>query len=389
MTDNSRTGAPEGEFDPRAWITSDLTGEVTPVLKSDLHGLDEWAENWAVNPDLPSQVSFNAWQMSDDAHPVGAGKTGYRVVFKTIRTVVVPSLNFDLPNLRLSFLNSAITWGEPRFTNALPGRRDGEFLVPQWGKLDLQGPAPGYTAFLDRQVAIEAHQETTPDGNFVEILYQLPSPAGTAWAEQIAAGRAGIAPLTAALDLMFGERVIGPIITEEVGELFEDWHWNREIGGRTVAMEGQARLELLDASYVGKRVGEYLTRTLSLSDDDRGSLRIAAQWYWRADKDSDPVLAFLGYWLSVEALELGENASITPLKTSLAALLGVEQSRIAVGVNRMYQLRNKLAHGKLRQVDAERVGEVASLATALLESHALGTISPERLAELHRAVVDR
>jgi hypothetical protein len=124
-------------------------------------------------------------------------------------------------------------------------------------------------------------------------------------------------------------------------------------------------------------------------DEDRGRLRIASQWYWRADADGDPVMRFLGYWLCVEALELSDSANISPVKRRVASLLQVEQARIATGVGRLYGLRSSLAHGKVRHVNAESLDDVMGLAVPLLESRLLGTVSPSNAALLANAVLDR
>ncbi len=195
-----------------------------------------------------------------------------------------------------------------------------------------------------------------------------------------------VAPLTAVLDLLFGERLLGPILTEEVGAVFEDWHWNRKLGGRSVATESQARQEHLDGRMFVERVGPAIDRLLQFNDEQRQRVRVASQWYWRAESEADNVIRFVGYWLVLEALELGEKANIGPLKSNIAKLLTVEKSAVTEQVGRLYGLRNKLLHGKQRVVTNEDVERVRALAVALLESHTLGKVSSGRLAALHDAL---
>ncbi|MFD6141774.1 hypothetical protein [Promicromonospora sp. NPDC060271] len=390
MTERREKTPDSDEIEPRAWLHDNATGTGRPVLRSEIQGLDEWVENWPVNTDLPSAMTFSAWQGPDENHAIGDGDPGYRIVYKTIRTATVPMLNVNGGNLRISIQNGPVNWGEPRFTNALPGRREGDWLVPQWGTLHLTGERRGYEALVDRSVEVEAHTETTPSANYVEVLYNLGAENGShTFSEKMALGRAATAPLTAALDLVYGERLLGAVLTEEVGEVFPDWHWNRLLGGRNVAMEAQARFESLDAHAVASTLDSANKLQAVRDDEQRARLRIAAQWYWRADRDADTPLRFLSYWLCIEALELaGNEYRITPIKAAVAAVLGVQDSDVALGVVRISNLRNKIAHGKVRDVSAGDIERVRSVAEALLEARLLGTISDARRASLRAAVLD-
>lgn len=367
--------------DPRARIHhADGTEEF--VKREDIRGLDEWIEHWEQNPPLPSGVSFSAWQMVDDEHPMTEGTPGYRIVYKTIRTVFAPELRMDAGRLLVRFGNDEVTWGEARFPNALPHRREGEWLVPQWGKVTWRGRQGSYQADPNREVQLDAHQETTPAGNFVELLYRLPDAELLDYAEKFALGRSRVAPLTAGMDLLWGERILGPVVTEEVGALFDDWHWNRLLGGPTVAWEGQARIKVADGQefhddldLAFKIFGEY-------SDADRDRLRVAAQWYWRADRERDHVMKFLSYWLCIEAVILKEGTwKIGPLKTMVAAILDTKTSAVA-GVGRIYAVRGQIAHGHSHSVTDETLTGVKAIAEAVLSRRLLGRVSPERVVAL-------
>jgi hypothetical protein len=273
----------EDELDPRARIFDANTGEVRFLKRSQVEGLDSFVGNWQQNVELPHEMSFGGWQMADEAHPVGTGKPSYRLVHKTIRTLFFPQMKMEFPNLLIKFYNGEITLGEPRFEGALPGRSAGNYLVPEWGELKVDGEDVRYVWEPNVNIRIEAHQETTPATNYVELLYHLPEGDWQGYAEMVAAGRSGIAPLTAMLDFLYGERILGPVLTEEVGEVFDDWHWNRLLGGRTVSMESQARFEIVDGQALASRLTEAIDRQLTLDTSARIRLRIACQWYWRAD----------------------------------------------------------------------------------------------------------
>jgi hypothetical protein len=373
------------DLDPRARIHhSDGTEEL--VRRQDIRGLDEWAKNWAQNP-LPSAMSFSAWQMADDAHPVTGGTPGYRIVYKTIRTIFAPALQMDAGNLLIRCDNDEVTWGETRFPNALAHRREGEWLVPQWGKVTWQGGQGSYGADPGRQVAFDAHQETTPAGNFVELLYRFPEGETLDWAEKLALGRRRIAPLTAAMDLLWGERILGPIITEEVGTLFDDWHWNRLLGGPTVAWEGQAQIAVASASEFRDALDVAFTINREHSEDERERLRVAAQWYWRADREQDRVMKFLSYWLCVEAVALEDGAhKIGPVKRMVAAILDTTENAID-GIGRIYNVRGEIAHGHSRAVTSEALAGAKAIAEAVLSRRLLGRVSLQRVAALRDCAI--
>jgi hypothetical protein len=234
---------------------------------------------------------------------------------------------------------------------------------------------------------MEAHEETTPSGNFVEILYRLPDAASLGYKQKLALGRARIAPLTAAMDLVWGERLIGAVITEEVGEVFSDWHWNRLIGGPTVLWEGQARLGVHDGRQIGEALNLFNTIFGEHSEDERARLRVAAQWYWRADSDSDHVMRFLSYWLCAEACTLeGGEWNIRALKTVVAAILDTSVSKISAAVGRIYSLRGLVAHGKNRTVDDQTLTAAKAIAEAVLSRRLVGRVSPERVVALRNSL---
>lgn len=380
MTDTSE---PSAELPDETPVIDAQTGE----FRGNVTGLKNFTETWEHNVAMPHQMTMSGWQMVDDDHPVETGKPGFRLVHKTIRTIPFPMATVDFGTLRLAFTNGEVTVGEPVIRSGLAARRTGEFLVPEWGQIVLnKDGSHGYDFQPNPLIDFVAHQETFPPGNYVEILCELPAGVGDSYAEQLAAGRAAIAPLTALLDMKYGPRLLGPILTEEVGELFPDWHWNRKLGGRSVGLESQASLEPIDGNTFIQTVGEAVDRFGDLSDETRQRARIASQWYWQAEREPDNVLRFAGYWLVIEALELGENANISPVKNKVARILDAAKADVTEQVGQIYNKRNKLLHGKLRTATDEDVDRVRALATTLLEVHLFDEASTERLAELRQAL---
>jgi hypothetical protein len=185
---------------------------------------------------------------------------------------------------------------------------------------------------------------------------------------------------------MFGERMLGPQITEEVGEVFEDWHWNRMLGGRTIALESQARPNLLPAQDVWAALDPKLDAYLDLDDSSRQRLKIAGQWYWIAEAQADPVMSFISYWLVLESLELGENANIAPLRRRLATLIGVDEKLVKEPIGRLNGIRSGLIHGSMRSVSDHQLERVRVLATSILRHRTLGDLEAEDVERLRRAL---
>jgi hypothetical protein len=370
------------DLDPRVTVHNTITGDTRSLPRGAVTGLDDWVRSWEPNSQFPAVMTFNAWQGSDDAHPAGSGRPGYRVVYKMIRTVPFPVLDLNGGSFRIHIGNGGIDRGAAKFPNAIPHRHENEWLVPQWGTLDHEAGRMKYTPRVDRSVEVSADNDTTPPCNYLELLYELPDTVGPEYHERLSLARARIAPLTAAMDLLYGERLLGPVLTEEVGEVFDDWHWNRWLGGPTVAYEGQARLKQLDTRDFIAAITPMIEAYGDRDEPERNRLRIASQWYWRADRESDPVLKFIANWLAIEALELGENSNIAPIKRAIAGILTVNLSDVAEPIGRVYGLRNRLLHGTSRTVTKSDLERVDAVTRALLERHLIGYVTHDTLATL-------
>lgn len=376
-------------YDPRVTLHNVETGEATPVEADLVHGLDAFSEAWEPQVETPSPLIFEGWQMSDDEHPPGGGRPAYRLVYKTLRTIVVPQVRLEMANLLVRFTNGEVTIGRPIFHGTLDSRKSGHFIVPEWGSatLDESGNGMQYEYSVNRNVHIEAAQDTYPACNYVEVLYVLNDDVSSTYEASMSAGRAGIAPFTAMLDLSYGDRLLGPILTEEVGELFDDWHWNRRLGGRTVALESQANMKTISGHQLSDGLRAAVDHQLELSDESRASARVAAQWYWEAESQSDLGLGFASYWLVLEALELGQNANIRPLRVAFSAMLGCNEDDVKESIGRLYGERSGLLHGNVRAVDENEVAKVRALASALLHKHLFGDVPDERVQEVRQVLL--
>jgi hypothetical protein len=56
-------------------------------------------------------------------------------------------------------------------------------------------------------------------------------------AARLGEGRRRLAPLRTMLDLHFGRRLLGVLLTEELGEVHNDGHWSRQLSSDAVASE--------------------------------------------------------------------------------------------------------------------------------------------------------
>jgi hypothetical protein len=376
----------DGSYDPRAWI-HDADGSRRPVRRDALQGLDEFAAAWGHDVAEPEPLTFDAWQQADEEHPPGSGMNGYRVVYKTIRTITYPAARIAAPNLHVRMANGSINSGEPRLVGALPERSPGYFLKPEWGEIK-QAPSGevGYQAQPDMQIEIDNSEDNTPSGNYVEVIYAVPEGTAVDFSSLLAAGRAGVAPLLVALELQYGARLLGPVLTEEVGELFEDGHWNRRLGGRHIRLESQANMQFIDGQAAVTFLSDILQRQTDRTEEQRRRTRIASQWYLRGSAEPDLSLSYIAYWLVLEALELKENANIAPLKKAVARLLQVQPQSISQQLGRLYATRSKLVHGSIRTVELEQLNDLRSVAVALLEWHSLGRLSSSNRSGLVSAL---
>jgi hypothetical protein len=224
--------------------------------------------------------------------------------------------------------------------------------------------------------------------NYVEILYVLNDDvASKDHYGKLSAAQAAVAPLLASLDLTFGARLLGVRITEEIGEVFDDWHWNRRLDGPTVALEAQADLAFIEAQAGLGQIRAIFEANAGRSLEHRSRLRIASQWYWRADAETDPVQKFIAFWLVIEALEM-DGPNIAPVKQVVQSLTGDDSVPVAAAIGRLHGLRSRLVHGKQDAVSSVQLGAVEAVSLALLERHLLGVLTDNRKSALRQAVQD-
>ena len=326
----------------------------------------------------------------DDDHPVGAGRPGYRVIYKTVGLVPVPFAGTTGPNMRVVVQTSQPTLGEPRFPGAFASRRLGTFMVPDSIAL-VPGADPtneiGEDAFRispTTEVRVTAHQEDLPLSNYLEVTAVFDSDTAFDYEALLAAGRAFVAPFVLALDLYFGPRLVGPRAVEEVGEVFDDWHFNRFLGGRYLEVESEVGIAVLPGNAFQDAVGDIFKRQRARTPEDRGRLRVAAQWYWRAVAEPEPAQEFVCHWLSLEALECS-SSDIRPIQDAVAGVLSDFGARVRGDVGRLYGARCRILHGKALDIETSLLDRMRATAVALLDLRTFGAVAPARLEALRAA----
>lgn len=368
-----------------------------------LVGADEFFAAWNVDADDPTPFGGSGWQRSDDAHPPGTGSPAYRTVYKTMRLLPWPELQLAWPNLLVRFAIGDVDRGGFTTPTAVAGRRSRYTVIPEHGRV-LETPAgPYFLHCPDLTFELAAWEEPVRAVSYVEIIYAFDGqrswkesdsdPDGRASADRydelLRHGRAAVASLKALLDLALGPRLLAMPLTEEVGETFPDWHWNRRLDAGRFSAETQAEVRELPARNLADRLMPLIERQQDLPAEDRRRLRLASTWYWRAIADPDPVTGLLSWWLIIEALEMPRSTDIRPVRLRLAELLGTDEDRWRQPVGRLFGIRSRLVHGELEDVGSGALAFAEAVARVLLTGRLWGAVNPaDRAAALGVAPED-
>jgi hypothetical protein len=207
------------------------------------------------------------------------------------------------------------------------------------------------------------------------VIWQSPQKVDDPWG-LLEAGRSAVSALLMQLELEFGPRLLASRLAEEVGEVFDDWHWNRRAFTGTAHAESQAALITITGQEFVDRCKPLIEQNQALSDQERGRLRLAARWYWIAQEELDATLRFLELWMVVETLEM-PSSHIKPVVARAALLLGSEAVELKGSIGRLFGIRGNLVHGKARGVSASDMRAVEALARLLLSGRCGGLRSSQ------------
>lgn len=369
---------------PRAWLSHQdgTPGEDVTDRVVDTGFFDAWQQS----PDVPQEQTASGWQRSDDAHPLGTGRPAYRVVYKTLGVLPFPALSMEWENLRLTLANGDVERGGMRVPTGIPGRNPRHVIIPEHGRVVDSPGGPAYLRCPDLTMNIAGWEETVRAVSYLELLYVPDPPDGPAveptHEELLARGRAGVASLKVLLDLAMGPRLLAMPLTEEAGETFPDWHWNRRLHTGLFSAESQARLRHVQAQETADLLTPLIERQQDLDPEQRRRLTLASQWYWRADADTDPTTRYVAWWLVVESLEMIKMTDIRPVRERLAELTRTPSDAWREPIGRLFGLRSKLVHGETDSAPADATALVELVARTLLYARLLHRVPPETEAAL-------
>jgi hypothetical protein len=276
-------------MDYQAYLGNTETGAIRKVPKEIVRGFDEFMDSWQQSPETPQEFKSSGWQSSDKEHPNGGGNAAYRVVYKTLKIVPYPALTLTWPNLRVAIANGDVMRGGLRTPSAIPGRTARHLIIPEFGRLIGDAKAITYMACQDLTMNVAGWEETVKAVSYIEIIYAIDDPETGDYEDILAAGREGTATLRTLLDLKLGPRLLAMPLTEEAGEVFDDWHWNRKIETGLFSAESQAMFRQLRGDITAEEIRPHIERNQALRSEDRQRIKLACQWYWRADADTDAI----------------------------------------------------------------------------------------------------
>jgi hypothetical protein len=334
-----------------------------------------WCSVGMVN-EQPDFLTMSGWQQSDADHPAGAGIPAYRVVYKTLKTYL-PASNFAWPNLVIRTGHGGIDRGGVKLGQAMQLRRRHRWLLPEFGEFDVISDTLQFKPNNPANFEFHAYEERVDGVVFVEFILhttvELPS-------RRMAEGRRRLGYLKTLIELSFGSRVLGAVLTEEVGEVFGDGHFNRALHSEQVGSESQMDLAAVAQDQLLDWTGHSLQALLDRTPTVRERLSLACDWYWRSTETDDAVTEYLELWFVVEVLAMQNTTDIRPVRERLAAAYGGNQCQWQDLVGRHFGRRSLLVHGEgQRDVSESQLDELRDVVQALLELE-FGIPNPQRAA---------
>lgn len=320
----------------------------------------------------------SGWQRSDDEHSTEEGVLGYRVVFKTLKLIPFPPIQLKWPNLIINLTVESVEYGgmniggEP-IESIFPDR----VILPEYLELIKDGDAVAYSGKVNMEYRFQAYQENYPLSGVVEILFETKA---TEKDEIILEGRRNTAPFLTILDFVYGERLLGARLAEEIITLFPDGHWNRKIHSPSVGSESQLEFKKTEQSQfelLEKSVNHFIASDIT----ERKKAIVATDWFWRSEREPNPVNRFIQLWICVEALEM-EGTKIKPVINKLASITQKEVDIWKTAVGRLFGKRSTLVHGNDFQISETEILILRGIVTILLSERFGQTTSQDNLKEL-------
>ena len=323
-------------------------------------------------------LQASGFQRVDDDHPAGQGKPGYRAVYKTLKVVPYPNISFNWSNLKVKICVQEVEVGDFKVESTLPTLVPDKVLLPEYLNKTQNGNKINIVGDINMKFVFKPDVKTIPMSGIVEMLLIVDDVKTT---EIITTGRRRIAPIISILDLVIGERMIGSLLTEEKIEIFEDWHWNRNINTVSVGSESQ-----LDMKGINKDEFNSLKITVdrynNLSESDKKRVVLSAEWYWKSEREVDPINRFIQLWISLEALVMPNTTNIKPIRILLESLTNISEEKWKEPIGRLFGKRGKLVHGNDFKVTDAELEKLRYLVKIIQKNELLINISKEEIQKL-------
>ena len=320
----------------------------------------------------------SAWQRSDQQHPAGSGNLGYRAVYKTLKLIPFPAVNLSWPNLKVRMVVENVEFGGFGVKgNAIPSIFPNKLLLPEYIEISQDGSSISYHGETNLKWEFDAYTKEFPVSGIVEMLLEVENSSEE---DIISKGRRSVSPILTILDLVYGERLIGALITEEVVELFPDGHWNRRIISSSVGSESQLDMKTIENSQI-EQMRKSIDIYQGFGESDRKSTAIATDWFWKSEREADRIDRFIQLWICLEALEM-PTANIKPISKQLAIITSEDYDFWKEPIGRLFGKRSDLVHGNSNEVEEYEIVILRGIAKILLANR-LGRIgNPELVQEL-------
>ena len=222
-----------------------------------------------------------------------------------------------------------------------------------------------------------AYMEEFPMSGIVEILLEVDNFNDQ---EILIEGRRRISPILTILDLVYGERVIGALITEEVIELFPDGHWNKKIMSPSVGSESQLDIKKIENSQI-EQMKKSIETYQGFSENNRKNTALATDWFWKSEREPDQINRFVQLWICLEALEM-PTTNIKPISERLALITSEDYNFWKEPIGRLYGKRSDLVHGNSNKVNEHEIIILRGIVKILLASRLGKVENAESIQEI-------
>ncbi len=205
-----------------------------------------------------------------------------------------------------------------RLQDVLPLRREGHWLLPQPGETVIEGTTMTFHPSETKNFEFQAWEEEVDGLFFVELVLHTTAESAD---RRVAEGRSRLASLKTLIEMSFGPRVLGALVTEELGEAFPDGHFNRSVHSDALGNEWQMDLTAVTPERFSEWTKATLANHLQRPKEELERIGLACDWYWRSTQTSDPVTEYLELWFVVEVIAMPDTTDVRLVRERLAAAL--------------------------------------------------------------------